>query len=64
MVVAWAIYGANADATVMAAQATMAKMPEAGREWVMAAAQRLDASTLAWLVGRLARVDQVNLPKE
>jgi len=39
MVVARTMYGANADATLSAAQATMATMPEAGCEWVMAAAR-------------------------
>jgi len=56
-------FGGNADATVTSAKATLARMPERSRQWALDAAGQLDASGVAWLVGRLASVHKANAPK-
>ena len=53
-------FGGNSDTTVEAAKATLAKMPEQSRQWALDAAERLDASGVAWFVGRLASVHRAN----
>ena len=56
-------FGGKADATVNAAKATLAKMPERSRQWALDAAGQLDASGVAWFVGRLASVHRAASPK-
>ena len=56
-------FGGKADATVEAARATLAKMPERSRQWALDAAGQLDASGVAWFVGRLASVHRATVPK-
>ena len=56
-------FGSNADATVEGAKATLAKMPERSRNWAIDTAGQLDASGVAWFVGRLARVHNANTSK-
>lgn len=56
-------FGSKADAAVVAAKATLAKMPERSRQWALDAAEQLDASGVAWLVGRLASVHKATAPK-
>ena len=53
-------FGANADATVTAAKASLAKMSPEAREWAINSAAKLDASGVAWFVGRLASVQRAN----
>lgn len=53
-------FGANSDATVEAAKATLAKMEPEAREWAMDAIGHLDASGVSWIVGRLASVNRAN----
>ena len=53
-------FGANADATVEAARASLAKMSPEAREWAINAAGALDASGAAWFTGRLASVHRAN----
>ncbi len=52
--------GDKADATLEAALATMEKMPEAGQKWLQSSLSRLDTSTAAWVVQRLASVQRAN----
>ena len=56
-------FGSKADATVEAARATLAKMPERSRQWALDAAAQLDASGVAWFVGRLASVHRATAQK-
>ena len=56
-------FGANANATVEAAKATLAKMSPEARTWAIDAAGELDASAVAWFVGRLASVNRATAPK-
>ena len=63
MVVAWAMYGANADATILAARETLMKMPEQGRSWLLSAIDQLDAPTAVWVTGRLAAITKANTPR-
>ncbi len=56
-------FGSNADATVEAAKATLAKMPERSRDWAIDTAGQLDASGVAWFVGRLASIHKANASK-
>ena len=52
--------GDKADATLEAALATMQQMPEAGQKWLQASLSKLDTSTAAWVVQRLASVARAN----
>jgi hypothetical protein len=56
-------FSGNADATIAAAKATLAKMPERSRQWALNTATELDADGVAWFVGRLASVHRANTPK-
>jgi hypothetical protein len=56
-------FGDNADATVTAAKATLALMPERSREWALDTAAKLDATGASWFIGRLASVHKANAPK-
>jgi len=49
-------YGANADATLALAKQTMAAMPPTTQDWLHATLERVDSSTFAWTVGRLATI--------
>ena len=57
------MHGANATATVDNANAVLARMPEAERQWVRNALRRLDPSTAAWLTGRLSTLHKSQQPK-
>ena len=56
-------FGSNADATVTDAKATLAKMPERARQWVLDATDHLDGDGASWLIGRLASVTKATAPK-
>jgi hypothetical protein len=49
-------YGDQADATLALAKFTVAAMPAATQDWLHATLERVDPSTFAWTVGRLATV--------
>ncbi len=53
-------FGDQADATLQAAVATMQKMPPEGQKWLQSSLSRLDTSTAAWVVARLASVHRAN----
>ena len=53
-------FGDQADATLQAAVATMQKMPPDGQKWLQNSLSRLDTSTAAWVVQRLASVQRAN----
>jgi hypothetical protein len=53
-------FGSNADTTLEAAKASLAKMSPDARKWAIDAADLLDASGFAWFVGRLASVHKAN----
>ncbi len=52
--------GDQAAATMDAALATMQKMPADGQKWLQNSLSKLDTSTAAWVVGRLASVHRAN----
>ena len=52
--------GGKADATLAAALATFEKMPAAGQAWLQNSLSRLDTSTAAWVVGRMASIHRAN----
>jgi hypothetical protein len=49
-------FGANADATLAAAKAACAQMPDDGRQWLFDALSNLDTNGFAWVIGRLASI--------
>ncbi len=48
------------DATIAGALATFEKMPAAGQAWLQNSLSRLDTSTAAWVVGRMASIHRAN----
>jgi hypothetical protein len=52
--------GDQANATLQAALATMEKMPPDGQAWLQNSLSKLDTSTAAWVVQRLASVARAN----
>ena len=52
--------GGKADATLAAALATFEKLPAAGQAWLQNSLSRLDTSTAAWVVGRMASIHRAN----
>lgn len=55
-------YGADAQATIDAAEEALAAMPEAGRKWVQATLRGLDPETATWFTGRLASTRRASRP--
>jgi hypothetical protein len=53
-------HGLQAKATVRAASATVAKMPEHSRQWLFDALDSLDANSQAWAINRLASIHRAN----
>jgi len=52
--------GDKADATLAAALATFELMPPEGQAWLQHSLSRLDTSTAAWVVGRMASIHRAN----
>ena len=52
--------GDKADATLAAALATFELMPPDGQVWLQNSLSRLDTSTAAWVVGRMASIHRAN----
>ena len=52
--------GDKADATLAAALATFELMPPDGQAWLQNSLSRLDTSTAAWVVGRMASIHRAN----
>jgi len=52
--------GDKADATLQAALATFELMPPDGQTWLQDSLSRLDTSTAAWVVGRMASIHRAN----
>ena len=52
--------GDKADATLAGALATFELMPPDGQAWLQNSLSRLDTSTAAWVVGRMASIHRAN----
>ena len=50
----------KAAATLAPALTTFKKMPAAGQAWLQNSLSRLDTSTAAWVVGRMASIHRAN----
>ena len=55
--------GADAPATLDAARAAVAKLPERSRDWLFNSMDQLDANGFAWMITRLSSIHKANAPR-